>query len=731
MSVAVPSITPEVIEQHGLTSAEYQTILDQLGREPTIAELGVYSVMWSEHCSYKHSRRHLATLPTSGDRVLHGPGENAGVIDLGNQLACVFKIESHNHPSAVEPHQGAATGVGGILRDIFAMGARPIALLDAIRFGPPDKARNEWIIRGVVNGIADYGNCVGVPTVGGEFCIDDAYSDNCLVNVMCVGVARHDELMTARAEKAGDLLVYYGGSTGRDGVHGATFASMELTDESADNRSSVQVGDPFMEKLILESTLELIEHNLLVALQDMGAAGLTCSSTEMADKAGLGVDLDLDAVPQRARNLSAYELLLSESQERMLAVISPDKLEQVRAVLKKWDLNAHVVGATTNTGRLVVRHHREVEVDVPLDSICSSIPAPAPVASAPPTSHTRHFTSVTIADKEWQAALLDALASPHFASKRWIYEQYDHDVQTNTVVGPGAGVAVLRLRQTPNRFLAVTCDGNGIWVALDPYEGTRALVTEAARNLIAAGAVPLAVTNNLNFGNPRDGEIAWQFAESVRGLADACRALDTPVTGGNVSFYNESPRMAVFPTPVIGMVGVIEDRAHITPASLQHEGDALYLVGPRATHAGASKILRDRVGELVGPAISLDMDAEQASHALVRDVIRAGLIASATDISEGGLLIALAEMSLCSPKNLGIEISLPGDEDTTPSLLSEEPSRFILACPIEHEEALCEHAHRAGVRCVRLGAAERNDFHITGLIDLNLAQLREPWERGQ
>ena len=455
------TITPEIVEKHGLTPKEFARIQEALGRVPTITELGVYSVMWSEHCSYKHTRKLLATLPTKGPAVLHGPGENAGAVDIGEGLACVFKIESHNHPSAVEPYEGAATGVGGILRDVFAMGARPVALLDPLRFGPPDDPRNMQIIQGVVKGIADYGNCVGVPVIGGEFVVDPCYTDNCLVNVMAIGIARHEELMTARARGAGNLLVYYGNATGRDGIHGATFASADLTEETAESRGCVQVGDPFMEKKILEVTLELIASGRLIALQDMGAAGLTCSSTEMASKGGLGLRMDLDKVPQRAANLTAYELLLSESQERMLAVVAPEHLEEVRAILQKWDLDAHVVGETTDGDRFVVMHHGRVEADIPLPTICDEVPWPDPVELVPSPLCDVPWTELGTETWDWNDVLRDAIGSPHFASKAWIFEQYDHQVQTNTVAKPGAGAGVIRVRGHSG-LIAATTDGNGL-----------------------------------------------------------------------------------------------------------------------------------------------------------------------------------------------------------------------------------------------------------------------------
>lgn len=724
---ATVKITPALVEEHGLTPREYARILEVLGREPSIAELGVFSVMWSEHCSYKHTRKHLATLPTKGPAVLHGPGENAGAVDLGQGFACVFKIESHNHPSAVEPYEGAATGVGGILRDIFAMGARPVALFDALRFGPPAEARNAWIIRGVVKGIADYGNCVGVPVIGGEFSIDPCYTDNCLVNVMAVGIARHGELMTARARGTGRLMVYYGNATGRDGIHGATFASTELTDEKEEDRGCVQVGDPFMEKKILEATLDLIASGRLIALQDMGAAGLTCSSTEMAAKGGLGLHMDLDKVPQRARNLSAYELLLSESQERMLAVIAEEDLPAIAAILGKYDLDACVVGTTTDTGRFVVEHHGRIETDIPLQVICNELVWPDPVDPTPAYPAARDWRGF-VDGLDWTEVLTTALSSPHFASKRWIYEQYDHQVQTNTVARPGGGAGVIRVRGW-NGLLAATTDGNGLWCMLDPYEGTKCVTAEAARNLVACGARPLAATNNLNFGSPRKGPGAWQLQEAIRGLGDACRALDTPITGGNVSLYNESPRMAVFPSPVVGMVGVIDDPARLTPGAFRNVGDAIFVVGPKATHAGASKILRDRTGEIVGPAVKVDMAVEKKVQDMVLALIGAGLVSAATDIADGGLLVALAEMALGSDGGLGAEANLPANEEAAVALLSEEPSRFVLTCAGEKAADFARKCETGGVRCARIGTVASGGLAVQGILRASAAELRAAWEK--
>lgn len=719
------AITPEIIAAHGLTEKEYARILEVLGRTPTITELGVYSVMWSEHCSYKHTRKHLATLPTKGPSVLHGPGENAGVIDLGQGLACVFKIESHNHPSAVEPFEGAATGVGGILRDIFAMGARPVALLDALRFGPVNEGQNRKLIQGVIAGISSYGNCVGVPIIGGEFAIDPCYTDNCLVNVMAIGIAKHSELMTAQAHGAGNVLLYYGNKTGRDGIHGATFASVELSDDAEEDRGCVQVGDPFMEKKILEATLDLIASGKLVALQDMGAAGLVCSSTEMASKGGLGLLMRMEAVPQRADNLSAYEMLLSESQERMLAVIRPEDYDVVAKILHRWDMDAVVVGELTTTGRFVVEHHGEVVADIPLPSICDEVPKPDFVTPQAPKPTWIHWEEVDLKTTQLDEWFLKMIRNPHYASKRWIVEQYDHMVQTNTVVAPGCGAGVIRLRGF-NGLLAATTDGNGIWCMLDPYAGTQCVTAEAARNLIACGAKPLAVTNNLNFGSPRKAEGAFQLYEAIRGLGDACRALGTPVTGGNVSLYNESPRMAVYPTPVIGMIGLVENPAHLMKAHFRNVGDAIILVGPAASHCGGSRLLKERAKQLVGPPISINMEQEIAVQNFMLENIKLGNFRSVTDIGDGGLLMALVEMSLSGPKALGCRISHAPDEDYLPAYLSEEPSRFLATCAVESLHLLLDNS--AGIRVVQIGNVDEKDFVLDELIDMPISKLKSAWE---
>ncbi|MCX7020368.1 MAG: phosphoribosylformylglycinamidine synthase subunit PurL [Candidatus Sumerlaeota bacterium] len=652
-------ISPQLIEEHGLNPREYATIIGILGREPTLTELGIFSVMWSEHCSYKNSKPLLRTFPTEGPHILQGPGENAGIADFNERFAIVFKMESHNHPSALEPYQGAATGVGGILRDIFTMGARPIALLDSLRFGDPGNARTRHIISGVVEGIADYGNAVGVPTVGGECYFSSAYEGNPLVNVMCVGIIEKDKITRAVASGAGNLVVYYGNSTGRDGIHGATFASTELSEESEQKRSAVQVGDPFTEKKIIEATLELIATNAVVALQDMGAAGLTCSTAEMAGRGGMGIRVNLDLVPQRAENLTAYEIMLSESQERMLAICEPRKLDLMKSILAKWDLDAHVLGELDDTGLMRVEHQGKIVAEIPADKISENSPVYQrdkrwpDYMDALPDARTELLEMVMSARCEW----LDFLASPNICSKRWIYEQYDHMVQTQTTTPPGDNAAVLRIHDSPHS-LAMTADGNGLYCYLDPYEGGKLAVAEAARNVACAGARPLAITNCLNFGNPLKPEIFHQLSEAVRGIGEACRTFGTPVTGGNVSLYNENPDGAIWPTPVIGMIGRVSAPAKPLKAGFARPGLDIIHVGPPADHLGGSEYLHWKTGKAHGPCPSCNLSRERALIDFLVEACEAGLLASAHDCGVGGLAVTLTECVLNGADEIGADISI-------------------------------------------------------------------------
>ncbi|MBN1517223.1 phosphoribosylformylglycinamidine synthase subunit PurL [Candidatus Sumerlaeota bacterium] len=741
------AITPEIVAEHGLTPEEYEKLLEILGREPSITELGIFSVMWSEHCSYKNSRPVLKRFPTTGPQVLQGPGENAGVIDIGNGLACCFKIESHNHPSAVMPYAGAATGVGGILRDIFTMGARPVAMLNSLRFGMPDSPRMQHLIDGVIKGIADYGNCVGVPTVAGEVYYETCFEQNILVNAMCVGLMKHEELTLAQAEGAGNLIIYFGNATGRDGIHGATFASEELTDETIEQRSAVQVGDPFMGKKILEATLELIRENAVVGIQDMGAAGLTCSSCEMAGRAGTGVEIDLSKVPQRAENMSAYELMLSESQERMLAVCRPDQFEKAKAILEHWEVGCHVLGEVNDSGLLTVKHNGEVVAHVPADQI--SIEAPVyhrEQSDAPWLGELRSWDEVDISGDDPQEQFIKLLSWPSIASKRWVYEQYDHMVQTNTMVRPGSDAAVIRVRGT-NTALAMTTDCNSMLCFLNPEMGGRIAVAEAARNIVCSGAKPLGITDCLNFGNPMKPHVFRQFDRACTGISEACEVFNTPVTGGNVSFYNESKGLAVFPSPVIGMIGVAEDQAHVTTSCFKNEGDKIYLLGPGASHLGGSQYLRQRQHEAqkngaagandalmsswpIGPCPRIDLQLEKQVQDFLLAAIREGLIASAHDVTEGGLAVALAEACISGERKIGAKIGLNASgQELLIQLFSEEPSRIVVSVSSGQAKAFEAKAAAVRVSAMSLGEVGGDALEIQGAISMGLDAIVDQYDR--
>ncbi len=645
-----PPITPALVAEHGITPFEYERLLAMLGREPTFTELGIVSALWSEHCSYKHSRPLLRTLPTEAPWVLQGPGENAGVIAVGDGLAVAFKIESHNHPSAVEPYQGAATGVGGILRDVFTMGARPIALLDSLRFGDPESPRVRYLVAGVVKGIGDYGNCVGIPTVAGEVVFDPAYEGNPLVNAMCVGLLKEEELIRAVAQGVGNPIIAVGARTGRDGIHGASFASEDLSEENEAKRPRVQVGDPFTEKLLLEASLELIRSGHIVAIQDMGAAGLTSSSAEMAARGDVGVVIDMTKVPAREEGMTPYELLLSESQERMLVVARKGREEDVAAILQKWDLTAAVIGEVIAEPVYRVTEGDRVVAEFPGIRLVTDCPTYEPEARESDEILRRRETDVAAVaerpeerDPAWTLTRL--LSSPTIASKRWVHRQYDTMVRTSTVVGPGGDAAVVRLRGT-DKAVALKTDCNGRYCHLDPYEGAKQAVAEAARNVACAGGRPRAITNNLNFGNPKRPEVYFQLREAVRGMGDACRALETPVTGGNVSLYNENPNGAIYPTPVVGMVGLVESLAHVTRAHFARAGDAIVLLGENNDELGGSEYLARVHGLVAGAPPRVDLDAERRLVDALLDAIAAGDVASAHDCSDGGLAVALAECAI-------------------------------------------------------------------------------------
>jgi len=693
MSLTVQPVTKDLVAQHGLTEEEHKKIVELLGREPNLTELGMFSVMWSEHCSYKSSRVHLKRLPTTGPRVVQGPGENAGAVDIGDGLLAVFKMESHNHPSYIEPYQGAATGVGGILRDIFTMGARPIALLDSLRFGLLDRPKNRHLFKGVVSGISGYGNCVGIPTVGGEVVFNDIYSHNPLVNVFCLGIARKDRLFKGQALGVGNPVIYLGSKTGRDGIHGATMASDTFDDQSDAKRPTVQVGDPFTEKLLLEACLELMEKDLLIGVQDMGAAGLTSSSCEMASRAGTGIELDLTQVPRREPGMTPYEIMLSESQERMLLIAKAGKAEAVLEICRKWDLDAAVVGRVTGDGLLLVRDNGTVVAEVPAKALADE--GPRYERPHVPPGYQELLQSLNldalVEPKDPTAVLLSLLESPTIAGKALVYEQYDQMVGTNTLVRPGSDAAVLRIKGT-NKALAITTDCNGLYCLLHPYMGASIAVAEAARNLVCSGAEPIGLTDCLNFGSPERPDIMWQFVLCIEGIRDACEALSIPVVSGNVSFYNETNGLAVYPTPIIGMVGLIEPAEYATSQWFKEAGDTIILLGDIKEDLGGSEYLRVVHGREQGSPPLLDLEKEKALQTCVLQLVRAGLVRSAHDCSDGGLAVALAECCVTSPSQhlLGavIRLSLRGLR-LDALLFGESQSRVILSVrPADRDEVL-------------------------------------------
>jgi phosphoribosylformylglycinamidine synthase II len=684
MKKAEPVVSLDLALEHGLTKEEYGRILKILGRTPSYTELGIYSVMWSEHCSYKNSIAVLKTLPRSGARLLVGAGEeNAGLVDIGDGLAVAFKIESHNHPSAVEPYQGAATGVGGILRDIFTMGARPVAALNSLRFGHLSNDKVKYIFKGVVKGIGDYGNSFGVPTIAGEVYFDASYAANPLVNAMAVGIVKHNQIATATAKGRGNLVMIVGSSTGRDGIHGATFASEEISDKSESKRPSVQVGDPFTEKLLLEATLEAIQAGFIVGIQDMGAAGLTCSSTEMSAKGKCGMRIDLDAVPLREEEMTSYEIMLSESQERMLMVVKPEHELDIKKIFGKWDLHAVTVGKVIDEDRVQIYHHGELKADVPAETLVLGGGAPVYTRESREPAylgrlHSFDPTTLPMPD-DFNEIFLNLLGSPTIACKRWVYNQYDSMVRTNTVP-TSYDSSIVRIKGT-RKGIALKTDCNARYVYLNPRRGGQIAVAEAARNVACTGATPVAITNCLNFGNPYDPEIYWQFTEAVAGIGDACRALDTPVTGGNVSFYNESPDGAVLPTPVIGMLGVIQDVDKTVSSTFQHEGDMIMVLGRDLGEVGGSEYLFQQTGQLLGEAPAMDLAAEANLQALCRELSSEALVSSAHDCSEGGLAVALAEALMDADPLLGVYMSrFPSSEIRADfALFGETQSRVIIS----------------------------------------------------
>ena len=703
-----PAVTAELAREHGLRDEEYDTICSLLGREPTFTELGIFSALWSEHCSYKHSRPILKQFPTEGPRVLQGPGENAGVLRVGDGWAVAFKIESHNHPTAVEPYQGAATGVGGILRDVFTMGARPVALLNSLRFGPLDEARNRYLLAGAVRGIGDYGNCVGIPTVGGEVSFSSSYSGNPLVNAMCVGILREEELIRAVASGVGNLLLAVGARTGRDGIHGASFASEELTEKSETRRPQVQVADPFTEKLLLEASLELIASGHIVAIQDMGAAGLTSSSAEMAARGGVGVEIDTGLVPTREPDMTPYEILLSESQERMLIVALPDRVDQIQEIARKWELEAVTIGRVTDDGMYRVKHHGVTVAEIPGKPLVEECPVYYPEASEDPTLSLRREQTPDRGDPHPRDALVTLIDTPTIGSKRWVFEQYDSTVQASTVSGPGNDAGIVRMPDT-TFGIAVATDCNERYVTLDAFEGGRAAVAEAARNVACSGARPIGITNCLNFGSPENPNIFFQFREACRGIAEACDALETPVTGGNVSFYNESPKGAIQPTPVIGMVGVLDDVRLALRTHFQDPGDVIVLLGVTRGHLGASAYWAHVLDASVGPPPPVDLAAERALITLLGEIAAHSAATSCHDVADGGLAVALAECCIGEPYAAGpvgatIDLrEVQGDLTDAQVLFGEDHARAVITVRPDHVEEAVALADRVGVPARPIG----------------------------
>lgn len=732
---AEPPVTETLAEEHGLTVEEYQKIRDILGRAPSFTELGIFSVMWSEHCSYKSSKPHLGKFFTNNARVIQGPGENAGVIDIGDDLAVVFKLESHNHPSFIEPFQGAATGVGGIIRDIFTMGARPIALMNSLRFGPMDIPKNRFILDGVVGGIASYGNCMGIPTVGGEVAFAPCYEQNPLVNVFCLGIAGHGDIFYGKATGEGNPVIYVGAKTGRDGIHGVSLlASAEFDEETEAKRPTVQVGDPFMEKLLMEACLEVVKSGYLVGMQDMGGAGLTCSTCEMGSRGDSGVDIDLRLIPQRETGMTPYELMLSESQERMLLVGDGEHENQIKEIFDKWDLHAITIGRVTSDGLLCVRKGEETVAGIPSKALADS----APVYDRPqrrPVKQDRILQMEPLPGMMPggpEKMLCCLLGSPNIASKEYVYEQYDHMVRTNTIILPGSDAAVLRIKGT-EMGLGMTLDGNSRYCYLDPYTGGMAAVAEACRNLVCAGAQPLAATNCLNFGNPEKPEIMWQFASVVEGIDAACRAFNTPITGGNVSFYNETLGKGIYPTPVLGLVGLLPDLKYATTRNFKAKDDIIVLLGDTLDELSGSEYQYAVQEAISGPPPALDLSKEKALQGLCLDIIREGLVHSAHDCSEGGLAVALAESCFAfdSKKGWGASITLKQDLPLPSLLFGETQGRVIISCAPEFLSRIEEMAVRQAVPFTVLGTVTGDRLAINCQdkehIDIAISTLEETW----
>jgi len=731
---AEPKVTLDLARESGLTADEYDRILTRLGREPSYTELGLFSALWSEHCAYKHSRILLGRLPTQGARVLQGPGENAGAIDIGDGWAVVFKMESHNHPSFIEPFQGAATGVGGILRDIFTMGARPIALLDSLRFGDPSDSKTRHLVTGVVSGISWYGNCFGCPTVGGEIAFAPEYAGNPLVNVMCLGLVRADQILRARAEGVGNPVFYVGNKTGRDGIHGATMASATFDEHAEERRPTVQVGDPFTEKLLLEACLEAMRTGAVVGIQDMGAAGLACCTSEMPARAGTGMDVDLSCVPQREVAMTPYEILLSESQERMLLVVAHGREEEIKRIFAKWELDAVEIGRVTAGGTLTARRGGQVVAHVPVDLLADGPKYTKSIARPAWQDEVERFDPLTLPEPpDYAAALIELCGSPTIASKEWTCRQYDQQVGTNTLVLPGSDAAVLRVKGT-RRALAVATDGNGRQVFLDPRRGAAMAVCEAARNVSCAGGEPVGLTDCMNFGSPERPEILWQFSEAIEGIAESCRALEIPVVGGNVSFYNETSGRAILPTPIIGVVGLLEDAERRATQWFKGAGHRVALLGPESVSLGGSEYLWSRYGRLAGRLAPLDLELERRVQAAVRAVVRAGLATAAHDCSEGGVAVALVECCVTGREPVGCEATLGAGDRADLVLFGEGPSRVLITVEAprvrEFEGLMAESA--IPWRWIGTTGGARLTLRVgtTTLVDTAVDRVERAWRSG-
>lgn len=719
----------KVYQELGLSDYEYKLAVDLIGRDPNYLETGLFSVMWSEHCSYKTSKNQLRKFPTKGKRVLQGPGEGAGVVDIGDNQAVVFKIESHNHPSAVEPYEGAATGVGGIVRDVFSMGARPIAMLNSLRFGPLTDTRVKHLLKYAVQGIGDYGNRLGIPTVGGEVVFEDSYLGNPLVNAMCVGLVDHDKMQKGLARGVGNSLIYVGAPTGKDGIHGATFASVELTDET--ESPDVQAGDPFMEKKLLEATLELLRLDIIEGIQDMGAAGLTSSSSEMASKAGTGVSLDLSLVPQRDADMTPYEIMLSESQERMLVVAKAGKEKEIDEVFAKWGIYTIVIGEVTANQRYLILHEGKTVCDIPVAALVDEAPVYTMESREPAYYRENQGLHSAVNDykvQNYAETLLQLLMQPNIASKEWVYRQYDHTARFSTVVKPGGDAGVIKLRGT-NKALAMTTDGNGRYIYLDPYVGGAIAVAEAARNLVCTGATPIALTDGINFGNPGKPEIYWSFDKSVDGIVAACKALETPVIGGNVSLYNEFDGEAIYPTPIIGMVGLIEKPEYITDVSFKELGDRIILLGTTYAELTGTEFQKLAINRVEGKPPAIDLAVERSLHETVLAVIEQGLVSSAHDLSEGGLAVALVESAVAGEK--GAKIDFTGNLTAEEILFSESQSRVLITAKTADVKKIYQLANAKGIKCEDIGEVASGQVEISyngeELIGLELAKIEKIW----